>query len=569
MTTRTPPQDPKGNTIKEFIERKYLYVPSFQRRYDWSNQEVMDLWNDLTEHVLHIKNHNPQRVHYFGNSILYAHENRLDLIDGQQRTLTFVALIAAFRDFFKNKGMDDDSRDARELLWHRTKQHSYIHSSNALDESSLLELVNPDFECNAMGPGLSRLHKSYCWLLAAIEKAYAQNLKHHNSEEKARNTAAQWYLDILDHSHVSSVTCDTLNEAFIMFKAHNSRGKDLDASDLVKVALMEFFTARGIDESRFMGLWSTFDTRCQQKPQEIGYMLGDYFKGKTGKMISSSGLISHWEEMLLPLNRSSSVGEKIFKELDNFSEEWSEWKYKRPGDGRHNDLVDMRVSNQFAPLLAAWKATGSNTVLGKRHRNELYSCIEFVHIHAKLAGMEDANSLKITYTDWSHLMWNNDIPNDAIHAIKKSARAFKSGTKETFQNNLDHKNDLTTAQSRFLLRKIEGYKSPGLTANDMNHVEHITPKAYANEQTWDHIKWDEHSSKLNNLGNLTLLLDKDNMSVGNRGWAIKAPVFGSSPLKLNKEMSAKGHTAWTTATINERCKELGGYLYDNLKLLGD
>lgn len=566
---RTAPQDPKGNTIKEFIERKSLYIPSFQRRYDWGNDEVMALWGDLTEHVLHMKSHNPQRVHYFGNSILYANDGRLDLIDGQQRTLTFVALIAAFRDFFKAHGMDDDWRDARELLWDRHEERPFIHSSNALDEASLRELVDPNFECNAMGPSLARLHKSYCWLLTAIEEAYQAEVDFQRDEVKAKKKATKWYLDILDHSHVSSVTCDSLNEAFIMFKAHNSRGKDLDASDLVKVALMEFFTARTIDEARFMGLWGNFDTRCQQKPQEIGYMLGDYYKAKTGRMISSSGLISHWEEMLSPLNRSSSTGEKIFKELDNFSEEWSEWKYKRADDGRHNDLVDMRVSNQFAPLLAAWKATGSNTVLAKGHRKVLYSCIEFVHIHAKLAGMEDANSLKKAYVRWAHLMWKTGNSADALQEIKQSARTFKSAGRETFRNNLRHRNDLTTAQSRFLLRKIEEYKTPGLTANEMNHVEHITPKAYASEQAWDHIKWDEHSSKLNNLGNLTLLLDKSNMSIGNKGWAIKAPVFAASDLKLNKEITAKGHTAWTTAIIKERCNDLANYLYDNLKLLGD
>jgi hypothetical protein len=166
-------------------------------------------------------------------------------------------------------------------------------------------------------------------------------------------------------------------------------------------------------------------------------------------------------------------------------------------------------------------------------------------------------------------MWKTGNSADALQEIKQSARTFKSASKETFRNNLRHRNDLTTAQSRFLLRKTEGYKSPGLTANDMNHVEHITPKAYASEQAWNHISWDEHTSKLNNLGNLTLLLDKSNMSIGNKGWAIKAPVFAASDLKLNKEITAKGHAVWNTATIKDRCNELASYLYDNLKLLGD
>ena len=568
---RVPPQVPKGHTMREFIHQRPLLVPTCQRRYDWTNKEVGELWEDLVGHVLTMGDHSPKRVHYFGNGIILANLGRLELYDGQQRTLTFVALIAAFRDFFKSVGMNEDSRDAREYLWHRTDKHSYINSKDPLDEISLQELVNPDFDCNAMAPGLPRLHKAYRWLRGFIDKAYKEELNYQRGDtERAKKVAEDWFRDALEHSHVSSVTCDNLNEAFIMFKALNSRGKDLDASDLVKVALMDFFTIRGIDEICFMGLWNKFVTRCQQKPAEIGYMLGDYYKAKTGKMISSSGLIEHWDNLLKPLSHSDSMGTKIFKELDNFSEEWSEWKYKRADDGRHNDLVDMRVSNQLAPLLAAWKATSrSNTVLGKRHRNQLYSCIEFVHIHAKLAGMEDANSLKSAYTHWSNLLWKAGNPNDALDNIMDSARLFKSGTKETFQNNLHHKNDLTTAQSRFLLRKIEGCKSPGLSPNDMNHVEHITPKAYANEQSWAHIKWDEHSSKLNNLGNLTLLLAKLNMSIGNKGWAIKSDAFAKSDLKLNKEIIDKAHTAWNTATINERCNELAGYLYDNLKLLGD
>jgi hypothetical protein len=100
----------------------------------------------------------------------------------------------------------------------------------------------------------------------------------------------------------------------------------------------------------------------------------------------------------------------------------------------------------------------------------------------------------------------------------------------------------------------------------MNHVEHIAPKAYANEQAWDHIKWDEHTTKLNNLGNLTLLLGKSNMSIGNKGWAVKEPELQNSDLKLNKEIVAKGYAKWDDSTVKARCNELAGYLYDRLEI---
>lgn len=563
---RKKPQQPVGYTINGFIEGKEFGIPSFQRRYDWREENIADMWEDLKTHVLTIKGKNPGKTHYFGNSIIWDNDGIHELIDGQQRTLTFVALIAAFRDFFNKKGLDHASRDARDMLWVRRANKSFIHSSNSLDEPKLQELVNPDFECAVMSASLPRLHKAYQYFSKYLNDSYAEELSYFRGDEvKANEAAENWFYDILTHAHVSAVTCDTLDEAYVMFKAHNSRGLDLNASDMVKVALMSWLKERGINAEQFTSLWTNIDSRCNEKPQEIGYMLGDFFKAKTGQMISSSGLLHHWEDMLKGIEKRPKQGTKLYGELDRFSEEWSKYFYKIEGNDRHNDLVDMRVSNQFAPMLAAWRATTEYT-LQSSFVNTLMSCIEFTHIHAKLAGMTDANALKKTYVRWAHYMWTVGNPRDAVHLIKGEAETHKVATKETFKTNLRYQNDLSVAQARFLLRKIESLKSPGISANKMNHVEHIVPKAYHGQPDWAHITWDEHTTKLNNLGNLTLLLDKSNMSIGNKGWAIKEPKLRESDLKLNKEIIANAHTRWDNAAINARCNDLASYLYERLEI---
>ena len=413
---------------------------------------------------------------------------------------------------------------------------------------------------------MPRLHKAYRYFTSYLERAYAEELNYFRGDvSKANEAAENWFFDILAHAHVSAVTCDTLDEAYVMFKAHNSRGLDLNASDMVKVALMSWLKDRNIAADRFTTLWTSIDSRCNEKPQEIGYMLGDFYKARTGNMISSSGLLNHWEDMLKGIAKNPTKGNALYNELDYFSEAWSKYFYKIEGNDRHNDLADMRVSNQLAPMIAAWKAT-STFDLQKSFVSTLMECIEFTHIHAKLAGMTDANALKKTYVRWAHLMWAAGNPNDPIAIIKQEARAFRVATKETFKTNLRHRNDLTTAQARFFLRKIEGLKSPGISANKMNHVEHIVPKAYRSQPDWGHISWDEHTTKLNNLGNLTLLLDKSNMSIGNKGWAVKEPELKKSDLKLNKEIVAKGYAKWDDSTVKARCNELAGYLYDHLEI---
>lgn len=566
MVERKPPQQPKGYTIKQFLDQRRFNIPPFQRRYDWTDKQVGQMWEDLKTYVLTTKGKNPGKTHFFGNSIIWNNQGVYELIDGQQRTLSFVALIAAFRDFFKEKGLVDAFTEARNLLWDRRESKSVIHSSNSLDEPKLQELVNPDFSCAALSAGLPRLHKAYCYFTRYLEEAYEEELSHFRGDITEANKALEtWFFEIEAHAHVSAVTCDTIDDAYIMFKAHNSRGLDLNASDMVKVALMSWFKERGIDGDRFSTLWTNIDSRCKEKPQEIGYMLGDFFKMRTGEMISSAGLLHHWDSLLKVIPKNTTKGNNFYNELDRFSETWATYFYKIEGNDRHNDLVDMRVSNQLAPMIAAWKAS-SGYVLQKSFVKSLYDCIEFTHMHAKIAGMTDANALKKTYVRWAHLLWTTGDPRNAIDVIKREAGTHKVATKETFKTNLKYRNDLNTQTSRFILRTYEGLKSPGISPNKMNHVEHIVPKAYHSQADWAHISWDDHTTKLNNLGNLTLLLDKSNMSIGNKGWAIKEPELRKSDLKMNKEIVGKEHTQWGNKEINARCADIANYLYDNLKI---
>ena len=560
---------PVNNSIRTFISGQKFSIPEYQRRYDWSSEQITEMWDDLVKYILVMKNQDPiLGVHYFGNSIIYENDKGVkELVDGQQRTLTFAALIAAFRDFFTKAEIDDDG-EAKRLLWKTFPGETYIYSTNTLDNTALQELLNPAVDNKpeeVIVASLSRLHKAYKRFYAKISEAYQEELEYHRGDEiKAKTAALQWYFDIIDHSIVSSVTSNSRSGAFIMFKTLNNRGLNLSASDVVKIELLDFLKQCNLSEKVFTDLWAQIDVDCKESGQNIGYMLGDYYKARTGNMISSAGLIKHWEELLNPLAKTQKVGSKLAKELALFSAEWSAWFFKRDDDQEHNDLVGMRVSNQYAPLLAAYKAKSGNSVT-KGLRTKVRKCIEYVHIHAKLAGLEDANTLKKTYVQWAAWMYRDNNPQDAINLIIDNAAKFKVPNVTTFKTNLKHNDSLTTEQARFLLRTIEVLKESGKKPSEMTHVEHIVPKAWR-KGDWDHIKWNEHENKLNNLGNLTLLEEKTNMSIGNGSWAIKEPEYRKSTIKINKEIIAKNHQVWNDSTIVKRCDELAGFLYEKLKL---
>ena len=112
-----------------------------------------------------------------------------------------------------------------------------------------------------------------------INQAY-EDEKEYNPDDPLK-TVVQWYQDISEHCHVSTITCDTMEEAFIMFKAQNTTGLDLDGSDIVKVLLQEKTNMFGM-ANEFLETWSSIDSDFGEKPTNIGYMLGDYWKSRKG-----------------------------------------------------------------------------------------------------------------------------------------------------------------------------------------------------------------------------------------------------------------------------------------------
>ena len=563
---RRDPRSSVGKKVSELIKSEGgILIPDYQRRYNWGNDQVSALWTDICEQVLVMEGKDPHLgTHYFGNSIIYESKEktyRKHLVDGQQRTLTFLALVAAFRDFYKQHKphLDDAYADAKNVLWDRKTDSSYVKTMNDRDNIALQAMLRPDFACNEMAPSLPRLHKSYRWLSDLIQGAYKKELAYDSAN--ALTTTDKWLAQILDYCHVSTITSDEMVEALIMFKSMNTTGLDLDGSDVVKVFLRQDALKYGmIDE--FKVLWTQIEADCKEKPQHIGFMLGDYWKTRTGDLITSRGIVHHWQHFLNKDITTKTKYTRLLQQLSRFSSEWGKYFHSRTDNHQHNDLVDMRVSNQLAPILAAHYAKHGSTV-NKGPLKELYKYVEYLHLHAKLAGNIDSNALKKVYVRWGHLAYKNNFAT-ALDEMKKEAQTHKVATKPMFVNNLVHTDNLSRAQARFMLKKVEMIKNPSADPKNLNDVEHICPQTLSTD--WAHIKWDDFNDKTHNLGNLTLLEGTLNKSVSNKGWATKLPEYKKSNLRLVKDIVASAPATWDEKAIERRCKELAGFLFDRFTI---
>ena len=80
----------------------YFSIPLYQRKYSWSEKQ----WEELLSDLFHSFAKADMNTDYWGNIIVYKKdsENNYDLVDGQQRIITLLLLIASLGNIEKNDG---------------------------------------------------------------------------------------------------------------------------------------------------------------------------------------------------------------------------------------------------------------------------------------------------------------------------------------------------------------------------------------------------------------------------------------------------------------------------------
>ena len=137
-----------GNTISQDAEGKpispiNLVIPPYQRPYKWTAKNAVQLFDDIIE----AKNQNKE-TYRVGTLILHfdAKKSVYNIVDGQQRTITFSLLLMALNDGqgvtirFLNQSLTDDAHNARNIPNNYRTLERRIH--NITDDREKLELNN-------------------------------------------------------------------------------------------------------------------------------------------------------------------------------------------------------------------------------------------------------------------------------------------------------------------------------------------------------------------------------------------------------------------------------------------
>ncbi|WP_129582381.1 DUF262 domain-containing protein, partial [Rodentibacter caecimuris] len=94
--------EPSIKSVEEILKKKKLSIPDYQRPYKWQTKHVQQLIEDLWFHYK-TKNEQEYRI---GTVIIHKKdENKLDVVDGQQRITTLLIILRQLEP--KNKDLID------------------------------------------------------------------------------------------------------------------------------------------------------------------------------------------------------------------------------------------------------------------------------------------------------------------------------------------------------------------------------------------------------------------------------------------------------------------------------
>ena len=206
-------------SIGKFLRNHQLHIPHFQRPYKWTVKNVSQLLEDIQR----FKETNTYRI---GTIVIYKEDDKYNIVDGQQRTLSFLLIVKAL---------------------HKYKLNSI-----------------QNFELKQQ-------------LITTYETAFKPKFKNDISKKNIKDN----YLEIerriisfddnvidffLNKCEITHFVIDDVSEAFQFFDSQNARGKDLEPHDLLKAFHLreleyENNVISAVEKEKLVDTWEEMDTK--------------------------------------------------------------------------------------------------------------------------------------------------------------------------------------------------------------------------------------------------------------------------------------------------------------------
>jgi hypothetical protein len=293
--------EPALKLISEYLKIEKMenfIIPEYQRSYSWNIPECDKLWQDIETFVdINAIGSGARDPYFFGTIIVdCSKDNEFRLVDGQQRTTTFLLLLKALLlnldKAIDNIPNDEDSAGLKAgLNANRNKIMSILYKAEAEDIPAILKdflkvknfLVLENKSINEIFKDEVKIIVGAKSFDAAEKKVNRiprkqkdnkytnqfRNFKYFYTKlsEKSESKLNEFAKVFLNECQIIEIRSWQIEQAITMFNSLNSKGMPLSDADIISAQL---YTKAGDDESEYKEQWERINKIASElKSQKI------------------------------------------------------------------------------------------------------------------------------------------------------------------------------------------------------------------------------------------------------------------------------------------------------------
>ncbi|GAA7901423.1 DUF262 domain-containing protein [Helicobacter pylori] len=562
----------------------YYRIPTYQRPYQWTEENCEKLLDDLFENYEYHK-----KDDYFCGSLVLIMIERdsetsaetYDIVDGQQRLSTFILLAKVLATLYKDldttyrgyleNSLGDTDGEKRERL-----DFDLIESNAKTDFQDALKFFD-DLDASNDKNDKNNYLKNAIFLKDYLEKKEIEDI----------NAFIKWlYLKVI----FIKTTCPNISMALRIFSVLNARGLPLHATDIFKVELLKKI-AKEKDQKEFVTSWNALRQKCSENKSKFP-------KRKENKREKNAVeiLFSWYLTYLNPVTSGKNMEERLADQFEKLNKPPLE--YLKGLEDFYNACCEvLEMQDRHAHLLSYLASDFWHIIL----------CTSLLHRYSD----QDIEALKellvkFYYQDWVAGQTKSTRSQTCCNIIialkeKKSVKHIASivvkkylddkNITQRFRDNLQDSNLYTkfylTGKSvkknswlKPVLILVEYFASddsfPKRIQMDKNlHIEHILPQQPGSSSQWvKDFSEEERELYTHSLANLTLLGGTKNSQASNLDFKEKKEIYMGNAVKPGKDKRgreksfkvmtcykmtidiAHHYTEWTPKSLEKRKEEL-------------
>ena len=247
--------------IKSILESGFYEIPRFQRPYSWEKDNVIEFWKDITDEA--------DDEYFIGSMVVFKKkQSYFGIVDGQQRLTTLTLILSSIRDYLINLKNEELARGIQGLITKNDIENKERFILQTETSYPYFHSCIQSFEKKEIMDSITDEEKSLKDAFSLLKKLIGDGLNNLESDEE-KVAYLKNLRDQVIRLKVIFIELDNEDDAYIIFETLNTRGKDLQPSDLVKNHITKILKKQTEGLDRVRDKWKEILTNIQTSKIDI------------------------------------------------------------------------------------------------------------------------------------------------------------------------------------------------------------------------------------------------------------------------------------------------------------